>query len=227
MTGTETTKCFADRLQDLIKESGKDLKTLADEIGISSGALSKYQNDNGEPGISALYKIANYFGVTADYLIGLSDNKTVENASIGQVTGLSDGAIQTLEKMNAAGNYYVINDIKSGRPIYWKEYMVALNGILENDRLPSLLDFMKYTVHENFMYKRLIRYISNSEDESSISNLSARSKDRFEWALWRLEKESAEILRSVIDEMIERMPEGFYDDKGEEGDINADNTKEE
>ena len=75
MTGTDTTKCFADRLQDLIADSGKDMKTLASEIGISSGALSKYQNDNSEPGITALAKIAQYFGVTADYLVGMSDNK--------------------------------------------------------------------------------------------------------------------------------------------------------
>lgn len=96
MTGTETTKCFADRLQDLISESGKDVKTLAAEIGVSSGALSKYQNDKGEPGITALYKIAAYFDVTADYLIGLSDNKTVENSDVGARFGFNDGAITEL-----------------------------------------------------------------------------------------------------------------------------------
>lgn len=97
MTGTDTTKCFADRLQDLIADSGKDVKTLASEIGISSGALSKYQNDKGEPGITALYKIAKYFGVTSDYLIGIGNNKKVENTDIGNETGLSDEAIDTLK----------------------------------------------------------------------------------------------------------------------------------
>lgn len=96
MTGTATTKCFADRLQDLIADSGKDMKTLASEIGISSGALSKYQNDNSEPGITALAKIAQYFGVTADYLLGRSNNRTPGNANIGRITGLSDKSIETL-----------------------------------------------------------------------------------------------------------------------------------
>lgn len=100
MTGTETTKCFADRLQDLISESGKDVKTLAAEIGVSSGALSKYQNDKGEPGITALYKIAAYFDVTADYLVGLSNNRTQANANIGVEIGLSDGAIELLRAAN-------------------------------------------------------------------------------------------------------------------------------
>lgn len=114
MTGTNVTKCFSDRLQDLISDSGKDVKTLASEIGVSSGALSKYQNDKGEPGITALCKIADYFGVTADYLIGISDNKTPENVSIGQATGLSDDAIKQLaltrnnKLYNAAFNYLII-----------------------------------------------------------------------------------------------------------------------
>lgn len=101
MTGTSVTKCFADRLQDLIADSGKDVKTLAAEIGVSSGALSKYQNDKGEPGITALCKIAQYFGVTTDYLVGLTNNKTQGNADIGLETGLSDGAIELLKIAHA------------------------------------------------------------------------------------------------------------------------------
>ena len=50
MTGTNATKCLADRLQDLIANSGKDVKSLAAEIGISSGALSKYQTTEQRPG---------------------------------------------------------------------------------------------------------------------------------------------------------------------------------
>lgn len=103
MTGTDTTKSFADRLQDLIADSGKDVKTLASEIGVSSGALSKYQNDKGEPGITALFKIAQYFGVTTDYLVGLSDNRTYDSSNIGVKTGLSDKSIQFLSDAKASG----------------------------------------------------------------------------------------------------------------------------
>ena len=100
MTGTNATKCLADRLQDLIANSGKDGKSLAAEIGISSGALSKYQNDGAEAGITAIYKIAKHFGVTADYLIGLSNNMKPENTDVGDRLGLSDKAIETLSELN-------------------------------------------------------------------------------------------------------------------------------
>ncbi len=96
MKGTRTTKIFADRLQELISSSGKDMKTLETEIGVSAPALSKYQNDGGEAGINALEKIAEYFGVTADYLIGISDNKILENEPIGNELNLSDEAVEML-----------------------------------------------------------------------------------------------------------------------------------
>lgn len=54
MKGTATTMAFADNLDDLIKESGKDIRTLSKEIGISTGALSNYRSDGAEPGINNL-----------------------------------------------------------------------------------------------------------------------------------------------------------------------------
>ena len=48
---------IADRLQDLISESGLKIKPLAEKIGISTGALSNYQNDAATPGADAIPKI--------------------------------------------------------------------------------------------------------------------------------------------------------------------------
>jgi transcriptional regulator with XRE-family HTH domain len=96
----KVTSIFADRLQDLIAESGKTISELSSpsEIGISSGSLSKYQNDAAEPGITALVKIADYFGVSFDYLLGKSESKKRENFKINKRLGLSDNAISSLEE---------------------------------------------------------------------------------------------------------------------------------
>lgn len=145
MTGTDTTKCFADRLQDLIADSGKDVKTLAAEIGVSSGALSKYQNDKGEPGITALSKIAQYFGVTADYLTGLSDVKTTDEnvKTVHAVTGLSEEAIKALEMLNCILEVSSYNpddtcDLESVVP------MNIVNRIIEDPSFVlAIIDFCK------------------------------------------------------------------------------------
>jgi transcriptional regulator with XRE-family HTH domain len=68
MAKSEVTGVFADILQDLLK--GHSLGEVEEKTGVGVGSLSKYQNDGAEPGITALCKIAEYFGVSTDYLLG-------------------------------------------------------------------------------------------------------------------------------------------------------------
>lgn len=218
---------FSKRLKALREEKKLSQTDLAKELGISRGSLSFYENAERTADIEVLYKVSDYFGVTLDYLLGKSDNRTRETADIGDITGLSDDAIHALEKMNADGNYYVIDDTESGQPIYWKKYMVILNCLLEDNKLPGIIDFMRDTIYENCMYTRLMKKIEDFEEERTILGIRTQHKERFEWASWKLEKESAEILRSVIDKITNITPNGFYDGKIKEGALNADNTEEE
>lgn len=93
------TKEFAEKLQSLIFESGKSIKQLAAEIGVPSGSLSKYQNNAAEPGISNLHKIAKFFEVSADYMLGTTDQKTsnIDDKAMHEALGLSDIAIVKLK----------------------------------------------------------------------------------------------------------------------------------
>lgn len=75
---------FQSRLKDLIEEKGITQKDLADEINTTKSTISRYLNNKREPKMYLLEKIANYFGVSVDYLLGRSDIKdpaeVVENA---------------------------------------------------------------------------------------------------------------------------------------------------
>lgn len=98
MSSSQVTKVFADRIGDLISESGLRIHDLSKKIGKSAGALSNYQNDSAEAGIDALYKIAVYFGVSSDYLIGLSDFalSNEDTRFIRKKTGLSEHTVSRL-----------------------------------------------------------------------------------------------------------------------------------
>jgi transcriptional regulator with XRE-family HTH domain len=48
---------------------------LSKATGISEGLISDYKNDKVKPAIENLVKIADYFNVSADYLLGLSKHK--------------------------------------------------------------------------------------------------------------------------------------------------------
>lgn len=64
---------FAKRLFQLRKKAGMTQEQLAKELGTSRGALSMYEIGRREPDFNTLVKIARFFSVTVDYLVGLSD----------------------------------------------------------------------------------------------------------------------------------------------------------
>ena len=86
-----------ERLKDLRVERGLTLKELAEQTGLSSSALGSYEADDTKD-IShyALIKLAKFYGVTADYLLGLSEMKSHPNADLADLR-LSDGMIDVLK----------------------------------------------------------------------------------------------------------------------------------
>jgi repressor LexA len=62
------------RIAELRELSEKTQDELAREIGITRSALSLYELDKREPDFSTLQKIAEHFRVSADYLLGATDD---------------------------------------------------------------------------------------------------------------------------------------------------------
>ena len=64
-------KCnFAENLKSLRQERGIGQVELAQKINVSRGIISLWENNLREPGMYNLIALADYFGVTVDYLIG-------------------------------------------------------------------------------------------------------------------------------------------------------------
>ena len=59
-----------DNLKAARKKSGKTQKEVAEGIGIGQGTYKNYETGAREPNGETLVAIANYFGVTTDYLLG-------------------------------------------------------------------------------------------------------------------------------------------------------------
>ena len=58
------------RLKKLRKQNHYTLQNIADAIGVSNGTVANYENEKREPNIATLIKLADYFDVSVDYLIG-------------------------------------------------------------------------------------------------------------------------------------------------------------
>ena len=63
------------RIKSLREKRGLIQKLLAAELGITQQMLSKYERDISIIKVDVLKRLAGYFNVTTDYLLGLSDVK--------------------------------------------------------------------------------------------------------------------------------------------------------
>ena len=64
---------FSERLRELRKEKNLSMKQLAVKLNTTDAAVSNWENGINEPKISYLKAIAEFFNVSADYLLGLDD----------------------------------------------------------------------------------------------------------------------------------------------------------
>ena len=64
---------FSERLLQLRKSKGMSQTALAKEIGVSSRIYQEYEYGKSEPKMSNLVSIADFFGVSMDYLSGRTD----------------------------------------------------------------------------------------------------------------------------------------------------------
>ncbi|MCI9137870.1 MAG: helix-turn-helix transcriptional regulator [Lachnospiraceae bacterium] len=61
------------RLENLLEEHNLTQKKLSTELHIAPSTLNGYLRRNREPDFATLIKLANYFEVSTDYLLGVTD----------------------------------------------------------------------------------------------------------------------------------------------------------
>lgn len=72
---------FKDRLLQLRKELGLTQEEFAEKIGYSRTAISAWEIGRNEPSNSDVIKIANFFNVSTDYLLGKTEVRNAEEAN--------------------------------------------------------------------------------------------------------------------------------------------------
>ncbi len=70
---------FAQRLKELRKERNMTQIEFAKEFNISSGTIAMWETGKRTPDNEMMIKIANYFNVSLDYLMGNSNTANTEN----------------------------------------------------------------------------------------------------------------------------------------------------
>ena len=58
------------RINELLKSEGLNQSKLANGIGVNQSTVCNWLNGKKEPSIESLWKLADFFDVSGDYLIG-------------------------------------------------------------------------------------------------------------------------------------------------------------
>ena len=84
------------KLREIRKESGISLKKLGEIIGVAESTMSLYENEKRQPDYETLKKLADYFNVTTDYLLGRADKTTLTTKDKKEITEILESTRQQL-----------------------------------------------------------------------------------------------------------------------------------
>ena len=111
------TLSIQEKLKDLRVGKGLSLEELAKETGLSKSALGSYEsNDYKDISHTAIISLAKYYGVSTDYLLGLTENIEEESSTISELK-LDDETVKIL-KSGTINNRLLCEIIK--HPDFWK-----------------------------------------------------------------------------------------------------------
>ena len=162
-----------ERLKDLRVERGLTLEQLSVETGISKSALGKYEADDFKD-ISpfSMVELAKFYGVSTDYLLGLTEQKNHPNTELDALH-LGDDAIEVLRTSNF--NHRLLSELICHKD--FQRFMLDaeiyvdriadmrikdMNAVLEAVRQMAL---MKNGGDENDLHLRTLEVAQIREDE--------------------------------------------------------------
>ncbi len=84
---------FEDIIKQLRLNQGLNQVELAKELHVTKQCISNWENGNIAPSVDMLIKIAKYFSVSTDYLLGMDNRRYIET------TGLTDRQITHIQQI--------------------------------------------------------------------------------------------------------------------------------
>lgn len=98
---------LADRIQTLRKSKGISQEDLADQVGVSRQAVSKWESEQSIPDLDKLILMSDFFEVTTDYLLkGIEEKKQVQSLPDGKVFAAVSAAMCWIGLVIACAIWY-------------------------------------------------------------------------------------------------------------------------
>lgn len=202
--GDYMNKNFAENLYRLRKENGLTQEQLAGRLGVSFQSVSKWENNQGYPDIELLPRIASYFHITLDELLGYQSEKIITTHYEGKYHSeeyywgnqVWSGCYEVLKRkppivplrlldVGCGEGQAAVFFAKNGYIV--SAFDIAQNGIEKGKHLADIsnvsVDFfcanlLNYKVENNFnvvYVSGVLQYIPKDRRQEIIDNLKERT----------------------------------------------------
>lgn len=152
-----TLSTFAARFKELRESAGLKQSEIGEKLGVSRGAISFYENCDRTPDIEFAAKAAEFFHVSVDWLLGLSevDSSNSDIQAVCKFTGLSERAIKSILELQRMESFLENNCSVNMASL--------LSMILENPCFEPLMEDFQFCL--DFIYR-----LKTSKSHKSPSN---------------------------------------------------------
>lgn len=196
-------KTIGNRINTLLAEQGVKQKELAQHLQVPDNTISYFVKGTRIPNTTQIIKIAQFFGVSSDYLLGLSNaestNKDIQ--FISKYTNLSDKAIVTLNRYKAESNHQtppnntqIINHLLECDALfviglYIGEYCCNTKKLKQ-----STLDFLNGTMQ-------------NEDKLADVEDCCESARDARDLALFRAQESFKSFVKSFCEDDLQKIKE--------------------
>lgn len=144
---------IADRIQSLRKMKGISQEILADKVGVSRQAVSKWESEQSVPDLDKVIIMSEYFGVTTDYILkGIeplhqSENK---NFNTSQILYIASTAFLAIGLLCAFGGWYAEQSSES----IWGSMIIQVVGVaayfigklISQSKAPFIINWLNISI---------------------------------------------------------------------------------
>ena len=121
---------MADRIQYLRKSKGISQEELADKVGVSRQAVSKWESEQSTPDLEKIIIMSDFFGVTTDYILKgiepVADKEQKNKELTSKVLYISSTAFVAIGLFCAFGNWYAEQTMEA----VWGSMIIQAIGIV-------------------------------------------------------------------------------------------------
>lgn len=133
------------KLKELREKANMTQAELAEHIGISQQAIGMYEQERREPSFEKLAKIADFFEVSTDLLIGRQEQEVI---SPMRVTSQPQYPNNKFRQLRIERNLTQAELLQQYNQRYNRTYSIPALSLFENGRrmpeLPALMDFARF-----------------------------------------------------------------------------------